>query len=258
MEVPHRRGDRRLGRARRRQGDLRLARQLFVLFESGDHSLVWKPFQTENFINCSTAIEDNNTFIAGCDTKVRVINILSGKEVSEVPLGEGAYLIAPPPYWATSFTSARTMAGSWRSTGGNRKSFGPSPTRTIRSSTARRAVTDKFVILGGREGAALSRPHRREPRSGALRPGPVSKALPWLWAIASFSAPATATFTRSRLTRQGALEVPLRPLDHRFARRWRTLPGDRIRRTGRNRLLFRLEGDLRRPGRRSVDDAPRA
>ena len=55
--------------------------------KAADHSLVWKPFQTENFINCSTAIEADNTFIAGCDTKVRVINLVSGKQVSEVPLG---------------------------------------------------------------------------------------------------------------------------------------------------------------------------
>lgn len=103
--------------------------------KASDHSLVWKPFQTENFINCSTAIEADYTFIAGCDTKVRVINIVSGKEVSEVPLGEGAYLIASPAvlgnilYVGTH--DGRVVAVNWPS-----GSSGPSPTRTTRWNTA--------------------------------------------------------------------------------------------------------------------------
>ena len=118
--------------------------------KASDHSLVWKPFQTENFINCSTAIEADNTFIAGCDTKVRVINIVSGKEVSEVPLGEGAYLIASPAvlgdvlYVGTH--DGRVVAVDWRKQKIIWTFTDPNHALEYRSSAA---VTDKFVILGG-------------------------------------------------------------------------------------------------------------
>jgi eukaryotic-like serine/threonine-protein kinase len=118
--------------------------------KASDHSLVWKPFQTENFINCSTAIEADNTFIAGCDTKVRVINLLSGKQVSEVPLGEGAYLIASPAvlgdvlYVGTH--DGRVVAVDWRKQKVVWTYTDPNRALEYRSSCA---VTDKFVILGG-------------------------------------------------------------------------------------------------------------
>lgn len=118
--------------------------------KASDHSLVWKPFQTENFINCSTAIEANNTFIAGCDTKVRVINIVTGKEVSEVPLGEGAYLIASPAvlgdilYVGTH--DGRVVAVDWRKARVVWTFTDPNHPLEYRSSAA---VTDKYVILGG-------------------------------------------------------------------------------------------------------------
>jgi outer membrane protein assembly factor BamB len=118
--------------------------------KAADHSPVWKPFQTENFINCSTAIEADNTFIAGCDTKVRVINLISGKEISEVPLGEGAYLIASPAvlgdilYVGTH--DGRVVAVDWRKQKIVWTYTDPNQTLEYRSSAA---VTDKFVILGG-------------------------------------------------------------------------------------------------------------
>jgi outer membrane protein assembly factor BamB len=118
--------------------------------KAADHSLAWKPFQTENFINCSTAIEADNTFIAGCDTKVRVINLNSGKEVSEVPLGEGAYLIASPAvlgdilYVGTH--DGRVVAVDWRKQKIVWTYTDPNHALEYRSSCA---VTDKFVILGG-------------------------------------------------------------------------------------------------------------
>jgi eukaryotic-like serine/threonine-protein kinase len=118
--------------------------------KAADHSLVWKPFQTENFINCSTAIEADNTFIAGCDTKVRVINLVSGKQVSEVPLGEGAYLIASPAvlgdilYVGTH--DGRVVAVDWRKQKIVWTYTDPNHALEYRSSCA---VTDKFVILGG-------------------------------------------------------------------------------------------------------------
>jgi outer membrane protein assembly factor BamB len=118
--------------------------------KASDHSLVWKPFQTENFINCSTAIEADNTFIAGCDTKVRVINILTGTQVSEVPLGEGAYLIASPAVMGDMLYvgthDGRVVAVDWRKQQVVWTFIDPKHPLEYRSSCA---VTDKFVILGG-------------------------------------------------------------------------------------------------------------
>jgi eukaryotic-like serine/threonine-protein kinase len=118
--------------------------------KASDHTPVWKPFQTENFINCSTAIEADNTFIAGCDTKVRVINLISGKELSEVPLGEGAYLIASPAvrgdvlYVGTH--DGRVVAVDWRKQKVVWTYADENHLLEYRSSAA---VTDKYVILGG-------------------------------------------------------------------------------------------------------------
>jgi len=114
-----------------------------------DHSVVWK-FQTENFVNCSTAIEGNYTFIAGCDTKVRVIDIREGKQVYEVPLGEGAYLIASPAvignmlYVGTH--DGRVVGVDWKEQRVVWTFIDEAHPLEYRSSAA---VTDKFVILGG-------------------------------------------------------------------------------------------------------------
>ncbi|HET6325665.1 MAG TPA: PQQ-binding-like beta-propeller repeat protein [Planctomycetaceae bacterium] len=117
--------------------------------KAADHSVVWK-FQTENFVNCSTAIEGNYTFIAGCDTKVRVIDIREGKQVYEVPLGEGAYLIASPAvignllYVGTH--DGRVVAVDWKQQRVVWTFTDETHPLEYRSSAA---VTDKFVILGG-------------------------------------------------------------------------------------------------------------
>jgi eukaryotic-like serine/threonine-protein kinase len=117
--------------------------------KASDHSVVWK-FQTENFVNCSTAIEGNYTFIAGCDTKVRVIDIREGKQVYEVPLGEGAYLIASPAvignmlYVGTH--DGRVVGVDWKEQRVVWTFIDEAHPLEYRSSAA---VTDKYVILGG-------------------------------------------------------------------------------------------------------------
>jgi outer membrane protein assembly factor BamB len=117
--------------------------------KAADHSVVWK-FQTENFVNCSTAIEGNYTFIAGCDTKIRVIDIRDGKQVHEVPLGEGAYLIASPAvvgnmlYVGTH--DSRVVGVDWQAQRVVWTYTDAAQPLEYRSSAA---VTDKFVILGG-------------------------------------------------------------------------------------------------------------
>jgi outer membrane protein assembly factor BamB len=117
--------------------------------KASDHSVVWK-FQTENFVNCSTAIEGNYTFIAGCDTKVRVIDIRDSKQVYEVPLGEGAYLIASPAVLGNMLYvgthDGRVVGIDWKAQRVVWTFIDEAHPLEYRSSAA---VTDKFVILGG-------------------------------------------------------------------------------------------------------------
>lgn len=54
---------------------------------------VWN-FETQDRVNCSPAIADGFTFVAGCDEHLRVIDIKNKKEIRGVPLG--SYLIASP------------------------------------------------------------------------------------------------------------------------------------------------------------------
>ena len=64
---------------------------LYCLSLDGDE--VWK-FQTNDRINCSPAIADHYTFVAGCDSQLRVIDLEQGEEVLGVEMGD--YLIASP------------------------------------------------------------------------------------------------------------------------------------------------------------------
>jgi outer membrane protein assembly factor BamB len=58
-----------------------------------DGSKVWQ-FQTEGMVNCSPAIAGDFTFVTGCDEHLRVIDIRTGKQEKDMPLG--TYLIASP------------------------------------------------------------------------------------------------------------------------------------------------------------------
>lgn len=51
-------------------------------------------FQTQDRINCSPAIADHFTFVAGCDSQLRVIDIQNGTETLAVDMND--YLIASP------------------------------------------------------------------------------------------------------------------------------------------------------------------
>ena len=74
-----------------------------VLFGSHDNSLyclaladgskAWQ-YATEGMVNCSPAISGDYTFITGCDSHLRVIDVRTGKQHTEMPLG--TYLIASP------------------------------------------------------------------------------------------------------------------------------------------------------------------
>ena len=74
-----------------------------VLFGSHDNVLycyhatdgkpAWK-FETQGPVNCTPGIVGNRTFVTGCDEHLRVINIDTGKEETDIHLG--TYLIASP------------------------------------------------------------------------------------------------------------------------------------------------------------------
>ncbi len=61
--------------------------------QAADGKLVWK-FETQGPVNCTPAIVGNRTFVTGCDEHLRVINIDTGKEETDIHLG--TYLIASP------------------------------------------------------------------------------------------------------------------------------------------------------------------
>lgn len=62
-------------------------------FHAADGKPAWK-FETQGPVNCTPAVVGNRTFVTGCDEHLRVINIDTGKEETDMPLG--TYLIASP------------------------------------------------------------------------------------------------------------------------------------------------------------------
>lgn len=64
---------------------------LYCLSTAGKE--LWK-FQTNDRVNCSPAVVEHFTFLAGCDEHLRVIDVQSGEQVRDVPLG--SFLIASP------------------------------------------------------------------------------------------------------------------------------------------------------------------
>lgn len=65
----------------------------FLYCLSLDGEQIWK-FGTQDRINCSPAIVDHFTFVSGCDSKLRVIDIRNGEETLAVDMQD--YLIASP------------------------------------------------------------------------------------------------------------------------------------------------------------------
>ncbi len=116
-----------------------------------DGALDWK-FQTMDRVNCSPAISGKYTFVAGCDTRLRVIDIEAGQQTHMIPLGEGAYLIASPAvidnilYVGTH--DSRVVAVDWQKGEIVWTYKDPKREQPYHSSAA---VTDKFVIVGGQD-----------------------------------------------------------------------------------------------------------
>ncbi|MSR56678.1 MAG: serine/threonine protein kinase [Planctomycetaceae bacterium] len=126
-----------------------------VLFGSHDQSLyclktdgtkVWQ-YTTEGMVNCSPAVVGDYTFITGCDEHLRVIDIRTGLQQTDIPLG--IYLIASPTvlddmlYVGTHGNDV--LAINWRQS----RRVWAYPTRyPFHSSTA---VNDKYVVVGGQD-----------------------------------------------------------------------------------------------------------
>ncbi len=130
-----------------------------VLFGSHDNnlyclnaangSLVWK-FATEGMVNCSPAIVDGHTFVTGCDSHLRVIDVKTGMQVTDMPLG--IYLIASPAvvdnmlYVGTH--GGEVLAIDWKASK-HVWTYEVKPGEVAFHSSA--AVNDKYVIVGGQD-----------------------------------------------------------------------------------------------------------
>ena len=66
---------------------------ILYCYHAADGKQAWK-FETQGPVNCTPAIVGNRTFVTGCDEHLRVINIDSGKEETDIHLA--TYLIASP------------------------------------------------------------------------------------------------------------------------------------------------------------------
>jgi len=119
---------------------------LYCLNKDGNE--VWK-FQTNDRINCSPAIAQSFTFLAGCDEHLRVIDLQTGKEFRDMPLE--SFLIASPAVdgdllYVGTHTGLivcvdwRKGEFVWRYEAKRKMPFHASP-----------VVTDDLVIVGGHD-----------------------------------------------------------------------------------------------------------
>ena len=116
-------------------------------------------YEVGDRISCSTAIDGDRTFLAGCDGELHVVNIQTGESVGQIPLGSPT-LAAPSLRDGTLYVA--TQGGTVLAI--DPQSPDPDATQKwlrefggdIRSSTA---VTDDIVLVGNRDKTlrALSR-----------------------------------------------------------------------------------------------------
>ncbi|MFO0178529.1 MAG: PQQ-binding-like beta-propeller repeat protein, partial [Planctomyces sp.] len=105
--------------------------------------------QTNDRINCSPAVADHYTFVAGCDEHLRVIDLETGKEIRDMPLE--SFLIASPAI-VDNLLYVGTHTGlilcvDWRQ--GQIVWKYPGPREMPFHASA--VVTDQLVIVGGHD-----------------------------------------------------------------------------------------------------------
>lgn len=119
---------------------------LYCLSQDGEE--LWN-FQTRDRINCSPAIVDHFTFVAGCDSQLRVIDVQNGKETLAVDLND--YLIASPAivgdFLYVGSHSGVVTALNWR-TGKIEWHYAPRRELSIRASAA---ATDDLILVGSHD-----------------------------------------------------------------------------------------------------------
>src|SRR5262245_55343610 len=112
--------------------------------KAGDGTKVW-PFRTKGQVYTAPPVVGNHTFVAGCDEHLRVINLLTGLEVADMPFG--IQLISSPAvvdnmlYVGTM--GNEVLAIDWKS---ETKVWAYTLGKDRYESSA--AVTDKYVIAG--------------------------------------------------------------------------------------------------------------
>lgn len=129
-----------------------------IIFGSHDNSLYclkldgtkdWE-FPTQGYVNCSPAISGHHTFVTGCDEHLRVIDVSTGKEQTDMPLG--TYLIASPAVvdnmlYVGTYAS-EVVAVDWKEQKKIWTYKAPKQEFPYHSSAA---VTDKLVLVGSRD-----------------------------------------------------------------------------------------------------------
>lgn len=122
-----------------------------------DGKLVWK-LKTEGPVNGSPAIAQDVTFVAGCDSNLHVVDLKTGKNLVEIDLGGQAGATAAV---VGQQLYVGTMANQFQAVDLSKKAlawtYEPKRSQPFYASAA---VTDKLVIVGGRDKLvhALERP----------------------------------------------------------------------------------------------------
>jgi outer membrane protein assembly factor BamB len=118
-------------------------------YKTADHALDWK-FHTEAQVYSSPAISDHFTFLTGCDEHLRVIDINTGKQQSDMPMG--AYIAASPAVMGdilyVGTAASEVVAVDWKNQQVVWKYSNENSEFPYHASAA---VTDKFVLVGCRD-----------------------------------------------------------------------------------------------------------
>ena len=119
-------------------------------FALDDGRVIWKYLvPVEGGIQCSPTISKGRTFVAGCDAKLHVVNLTSGKSETVIEIG-GPALGTPALSGAIAYcgtNSGELLSIDWKKSEILWRYEHPRRRTEYRSSPA---LTDKTIILGGR------------------------------------------------------------------------------------------------------------
>src|SRR5690606_39376996 len=107
--------------------------------------LVWK-FVIDDQIRCTPTVVGNRCFLAGCDSRLHIIDLERGEKVRDVPI-DGPTGVTPAVRGDLTFfgtANGTFYAVNWRKAEVAWKWQAPQSGQGVRSSPA---VTDKFVLF---------------------------------------------------------------------------------------------------------------